>query len=121
MKILGIDWGEKKIGLSLSEGIIAEPYSVVHSQKEVEDIAKKESIEKIVVGISESESGEKSKSFGLELSEKLGVPVDFQDETLSTLDAQKFAMESGMKRKKRKALEDSYASAIMLQSYLDNV
>ena len=125
MRLLGIDFGRAKIGLAVSEGFLAEPYSVIRYEDEKELLEKikvlvdKEQIDKVVVGVSEGKSAEEATSFGEKLRE-LGLEVIFFDETLSTVSAQELSREAGMKRKKRKALEDAFAASIMLQSFLDS-
>ncbi len=120
MTILGIDYGRKKIGLAISEGILAKPWKVIRYKdtkilgEKLKKIIKENKIEKVVVGISEGEMGEESKEF----AERIGAETF--DETLSTHTAQELSREVGMSRKKRKDLEDAYAAAVMLQSYLDN-
>lgn len=119
MKILGIDYGESKIGLAVSESSLAYPLRVLRIKegddpiKKIKDIAEEEGIDKIVVGISEGVTGEKSKEF----AEKLGAETF--DETLTTQSAQELSREAGIKRKKRKDMEDAYAASIILQNYLD--
>ncbi|MBU0570277.1 Holliday junction resolvase RuvX [Patescibacteria group bacterium] len=115
---------EKKIGLALAEGSLAEPYGVVRFKSEeaiekVEQVVKVEQVEQVVLGISEGKMGEESKRFGKKLEEKLKIPVIFQDETLTTHDAQKLSIEAGMRRKKRKKLEDAFSATLILQKYLD--
>ena len=126
MKYLGIDYGRAKIGLALGEIFLAEPYSVIRYTnldvliKQIDGIIQKEKIVRVVVGVSESKMANQSRDFGDKLNEALNIPVDFQDETLTSHDAQRLAIESGIGRKKRKGLEDSYAATIMLQNYLDS-
>ena len=125
MRLLGIDFGRAKIGLAISEGFLAEPYSVIRYEDEKELLEKikvlvdKEKIDKVVVGVSEGKSAEEATSFGEKLRE-LGLEVIFFDETLSTVSAQELSREAGMKRKKRKALEDAFAASVMLQSFLES-
>jgi len=125
MRLLGIDFGRAKIGLAVSEGFLAEPYSVIRYEDEKELLEKikvlvdKEQIDKVVVGVSEGKSAEEATSFGEKLRE-LGLEVIFFDETLSTVSAQELSREAGMKRKKRKALEDAFAASVMLQSFLES-
>lgn len=125
MKILGIDYGRKKMGLSIATGKLAEPYKVIRIKKEEEatakirEIVKEEGVDEIVVGISEGAMGEETKSFGKRLSGRLGIKVEFWDETLSTRDSQTLSIEAGLSRKKRRGLEDAFAATIMLQSYLE--
>ena len=122
---MGIDFGRAKIGLAVSEGFLAEPYSVIRYEDEKELLEKikvlvdKEQIDKVVVGVSEGKSAEEATSFGEKLRE-LGLEVIFFDETLSTVSAQELSREAGMKRKKRKALEDAFAASVMLQSFLES-
>lgn len=125
MKILGIDYGRKKMGLSIAMGKLAEPYKVIKIQEEedatakIGEIVKEEGVDEIVVGISEGAMGEETRSFGKGLSGRLGINVEFWDETLSTRDSQTLSIEAGLSRKKRRGLEDAFAATIMLQSYLE--
>ncbi len=126
MPILGIDYGRRKIGLALGEGKLVEGLSVIRykdEEKALEKIAgiiKKEAVDEIVVGVSEGQIGEESRSFGEKLSKKVNLPVFFQDETLTTQEAQTLSIAAGIKRKKRRVLEDAYSAALILQSYLDS-
>jgi putative Holliday junction resolvase len=125
MKVLGIDFGTRKIGLAIATTSLAEVCGVIRFKKidvaikKIKKIVEEESIEKIVIGISEGETAKKTKSFGEKLGELISVPVLFQDETLSTKDAQRLSIEAGIKRKKRHQLEDAYSATLILQRYLD--
>ncbi len=125
MKILGIDYGRSKVGLALAVEGFAEPLEVIH-YKDIdslkEDIKKTvndEDVGKIVVGISEAEMGKESLEFSRDLGRYFEIPVETFDETLTSKDAQKLSIEAGVKRKKRREMEDAYAASIMLQNYLD--
>ena len=126
MLILGIDYGRKKIGLSVATSPIAEPYKVIRFKSE-EDMLEKLArvsktlrVAKIVVGVSEGKMGKESRRFGSKIEEKLKIPVVFQDETLTTREAQELSRKAGLKRKKRRGLEDAYSATLILQRYLDN-
>ena len=125
MRLLGIDYGRAKIGLAVSEGILAEPFSVIRYEDEkelfenIKAIADKERIDKVVVGVSEGKSEEDARSFGDKLR-SMGIEGIFFDETLSTVSAQELARQAQIGRKKRKALEDAFAASVMLQSFLDS-
>jgi len=125
MRILGIDYGKRKIGIALGDERLVEGLTVVRYEDEkkalekIIKIIKKEKINEIVVGISEGQIGEESRKFGEKLGKKVNLPVHFQDETLTTRDAQALAITAGIKRKKRRALEDAYSAALILQNYLD--
>lgn len=127
MRILAIDYGQKKVGVALATSPLAEPYKVIRFSsnktliKELEKIIDEEQIEKLVVGISEGKMGEESEKFGERLKMEFKLPLYFQDETLTTQEAQKLSFEAGIKRKKRKELEDAYSAALILQAYLDSI
>jgi len=124
-KFLGIDYGDRKIGVALSFGNLAEPLTVIRNGEgydalgEIEKLIIKNDIDEIVVGVSERQSAEKAKNFGGILGQKMGLTVHFQDETMSTKDAQRLSIEAGIKRKRRKGMEDAYSATLILQRYLD--
>lgn len=126
MKILGIDYGRRKLGLAISDGYLSEPWKVLRvdnldeALKKVTQIIKDEKVEKVVIGVSEGEMGRESKDFGMNLQQELEIQVDTHDETLSTQDATRLAIEAGMGRKKRNEMEDAFAASIILQDYLDS-
>ena len=128
MRILGIDYGRKKIGLAIAEtdSNLAEPLRVIRFQDfkilvaELRGIINNSGIEKIVLGVSEGKMAEETKKFGVKLRENLQVPVVFQDETLTTHIAQELSIKAGIKRKKRKKMEDAYSATLILQDYLES-
>jgi putative Holliday junction resolvase len=125
MRLLGIDYGVRKMGLAVSSGSLAEPFKVIsvssteEALEKIGRIVKSEGIEKIVVGVSEGAMGKESEDFGQELARYLKIPVDFEDETLTSQDSLRMGIEAGMKRKKRKEMEDAFAASVMLQSYIE--
>ena len=127
MKILGIDYGRKKIGIAFSEGKLANPLGSVKNSGWLEfkenlgKIIAQEKIGKVVIGISEGQMGKETREFGEKLKREIPVLIEFFDETLSTQEAQRLSRETGMSRKKRQGLEDAFAACVMLQSYLDHV
>jgi len=122
MNLLGIDFGEKKIGLALATGPLAEPIGVIKNSKlksQISKLCQDHGIEKIVIGISEGTMAEKTKKFSQELAEIMGLPIEFQDETLTTNEAIVKMKEAGKKIKN--IYEDSFSAALILQSYLDRM
>ena len=119
MKTLGIDYGRSKIGIAVGVETFSEPLKVIHInsfEDAVQKIKKEIEIEKpdkIIVGISEGETGEVSKKF----AEIIGAKTF--DETLTSKDAQTLSIQAGIRQKKRHEMEDAYAASIMLQNYLD--
>ena len=129
MRVLGVDYGKAKIGLSIGDTRtkLAEPLSVVKGKNpeefavKIERIVGDERVEKIVVGVSDGVLGKESERFGEMLSEQVRIPVEFQDETLSSKDAQRMSIEAGIQRKKRQRMEDAYAASLVLQSWMDKL
>lgn len=125
MTILGVDYGRVKVGLATSEGKFSIPFCVLRvsspmdAVRKITDIVRREKIEKIVVGISEQDMQKEQEKFVDILGEKSGVKVETWDETLTTQDAQTLARAAGLPRKKLRGMEDAFAAAVMLQSYLD--
>ncbi len=130
MKLLGIDYGRKKVGLAVSEGVIAEPWKVLRIKnlesgiENILQIIKTEQIRKVVIGVSEGGIGGETKEFSRSLSSSLrkyNIEIIEWDETFSTQHAQRLSIEAGIKRKKRKEMEDAYSAALILQSYIDTL
>jgi len=125
MKILGIDYGRKKIGVAISDVVtgLVEPIGTAGNFKflilNFKSIFNDPMIKKIVVGIPDGKMDVEIKEFGARLKKETGLPVEFFDETLTTHDAQRLLIASGRKRKLRKEKEDAVAAAIMLQYYLE--
>ena len=133
MRVLGLDIGEKRIGVALSDplGIIAGALTVVDrvtddaALKQIIDLARENEAERIVVGMPRSLDGSLGKqaqavqSFVDLLKKRTDIPVVTWDERLSTVAAERTLLEVGMKRDKRKKRRDSLAAAIILQGYLD--
>ena len=126
MRILSIDFGLKKTGLAISwEGKMAEPFDVVRNYekntllKKISGVVEANNIEKIVMGNPGGENENSIREFAEKLEEQTGLEVVLVDETLSTKEAIELSQVSGMKRKKRKEMEDAFAAAIILEKYLD--
>jgi len=133
MRCLGLDIGDRWIGVALSDpgGILASPFSIIEriddaqSIAAIADIIDKEQVEIIVVGLPLSLDGtlsgqaEKVKEFTDKLSEHIKTPMEFRDERLTTVMAQRLKRASGGKKVRGKTRYDSQAAAIILQSYLD--
>ena len=133
MRILGIDLGEKRIGISISDelGITAQGLPTINSINEIEDlknigkIIDKYGVEKIVLGFPKNMNGsigkqaQKAISFAEKLKSSFRLPVELEDERLSTSKAEKFLIKSDRSRKKRKKVIDKMSAVIILQSFLD--
>lgn len=118
MKYLGVDFGLKRIGLAVSEGELASPWQVVDTKKFSENI-KKDSFEKIIVGLPEGKMGKNVVRF-VNALKKQGFEVETADETLSSKKALDKMIEDNIPQKKRRR-SDAYSAAIILQNYLDSL
>ena len=135
MKYLGLDLGTRTLGVSISDmtKTIATTYGTVHFEDENYDqaisklstIVEKEPIEKIVLGLPKNMNGSVGPralvtlEFKKKLEETFKIPVDVQDERLSTKEASGYMIKADMSRKKRKQKIDALAANIILQTYLD--
>lgn len=121
-KYLGIDWGEKRIGLATAdeETCLALPLKTVNNLTELLAVIAEEEIDMIVIGSPRKMSGEAANnpawlSFVEQLKVRSGKPVNFLDERLSSLAADALGGE-----KKEIAERDEIAATIILQDYLDS-
>jgi putative Holliday junction resolvase len=133
MKILGIDFGTKRIGIALSDGLMitAQGQESIMSAGLNEDIAKikaimvENGVTEIVVGLPISMNGTHSQKtketlvFVEHLSKAVDVPVKTWDERLTSRQAERTLIEADVSRHKRKELSDRLAAQLILQSYMD--
>lgn len=125
MRLLGIDYGKKRIGLAFSEGFLAAPLSVitVKTQKqalsEIKTVCEKLAIEKIIMGSVKGILEKETIRFGETLSTQIGIPILFVDETLTSKTAIRKMIEGGTKQKKRRIMQDATAAALILESFLE--
>lgn len=134
MRILGLDYGERRIGVAISDptGTTGQPLTVIDKRdpgsdiKSISDLIDEYGVDEVVVGLPISLSGEIGPQaqavleFVEELKVELKVPVKTWDERLTTLAAGRTLKESDVKRKRRKEVVDKVAAAIILQGYLDS-
>lgn len=133
MRVLGVDHGEKRIGLAISDatGTIARPLSVFEHISRAVDAAQVAAAaadyeaELIVIGQSFDEegranlAGRRAGRFAEALKTQTALRIVLWDESMSTADAHEFRRESGTPRRKRRGHLDEAAAAVLLQSYLD--
>ncbi len=134
MRILGLDYGEKRIGVAVCDelGFTAQglPTIIRKTKKHDLEILKKlitdYKVEKIVIGYPIRLDGsigiqcEKVNRFAALLQGALSLPVIKWPETLSTKEAEEILINSGVRWDKRKKMVDKLAACIILQNYLDN-
>lgn len=123
MKYLGVDWGLKRIGLSISEGELASPYktlqvkSLDNALSQLIGVLQSENIEQVVIGKPEGGMGRRVESV-IKRLKNLGVNVIAADETLSSKLARQELLNLGVSQKKR-ANDNELSAAIILQRFLD--
>ncbi len=134
MRILGIDYGDVRVGLALSDptGFLAGGIGTVKitgmndAVGKISEVIKEKQVEKVVIGLplnmngSEGESAQKIKAFGEKLTCACpGVVVEYLDERRTSILAAGYMNETGTHGKKRKDAVDTLSAEIILQSYLD--
>jgi putative holliday junction resolvase len=130
LRILAIDYGRRRIGLAISDqsGVIAQPLDTMKRKnrradlQRLRDLARKNEVGAIVVGYPVQMSGksgqmaEEAARFAARIGEALKLPVELQDERLTSWEAEQMAGELGFANK---ADLDSLSAAIMLREYLN--
>ena len=133
MRYIGLDYGSKTIGISVSDesllvasGVTTIRYeNIVDALKQLESVIDEFKPVKIILGNplnldgSESIRSTLTKEFMDILVDRFKLPVILQDERLSTVSVHKLLIDNNTRRKKRKKVVDKLASVIILQSYLD--
>lgn len=134
MRILGLDYGDRRIGVALSDafGWTAQGLEMIERKKEGDDfkriaeLVKEYEVESIVVGLPKNMNGtvgprgEICMEFAEELRQNLSLPVHLWDERLTTVAATRTLLEADVSRRKRKQVVDKMAAALLLQNYLDS-
>ena len=134
-KILGIDYGDRRTGFSISDdlGIIASPIGTytADGMREivdyVETLVSKYGVEKIVLGLplnmdgTEGDRAAKSRRLAGVLTKVTGLEIILKDERLTTVSALKVLDEASVKGDKRKNTVDTMSAQIILQAYLDTI
>ncbi len=133
---MGIDYGERRIGVALSDPTctLASPLTVVERRKgkrpplrRLEEIAREAGVLRLVVGLPldlegrETDWCAETRRVGERLAERLGIPVDFVDERLTSARAERAIRSSELPKSKReqKGRVDAAAAAFILQAWID--
>jgi len=133
MRIIGLDYGDKTIGVAVSDdlGITAQGVTTIKrvgARKDIDRVleyVEEYGAEEIIVGLPRSMDGsmgpraEKTVEFADRLAASTDVPVRYYDERLSTAMAERTLIEADVSRKKRKKVIDMLAAQVILQGYLD--
>ena len=138
MRIMGLDFGSKTVGVAISDelGLTAQGKEIVRREREsklrqtcsrIEELIVEYGVERVVMGLpknmdgSEGERVEKTKEFQEMLERRTGLEVILWDERLTTVAADRYMSEAGIRGAKRKELVDEIAAVFILQGYLDSL
>lgn len=133
MRVLCLDIGDVRIGVAVSDplGISTNGIETHFSQGKEKDVvyfsemAKKRECGKIVLGLplnmdgTEGDRASLVRDFGTALQELSGLPVEYEDERLTTVEAEEMLIEAGLSRQERRKVIDKVAAEIILRSYLN--
>jgi len=133
MRILGIDYGDRRIGLAVSDMLLitSQPIGFISitgdkdALLKLEPYIKEYSVDKIVLGLpknmdgTEGERAEKTRRFSEKLIKKFNIPIDFFDERMTTISAERTLNDMNIRgTDKKKGKKDMLSAAIILQSYM---
>ena len=138
MRILGLDYGSRTVGVAVSDplGLTAQSVETIWRKQEnklrqtlarIEELVSEYHVEKIVLGYPKNmnntigERAQKSLEFKEMLERRTGLPVIMWDESLTTLEAERTLIESKVRREDRKKYVDKIAAVFILQGYLDSL
>ena len=136
MRILGLDYGSKTVGVAVSDplGLTAQGVEIIRRKSEnkmrqtlarIEELIAQYQVEEIVLGLPKNmnntlgDRAEKSLELKETLERRTGLPVVMWDERLTTVSANRVLMETGVRRENRKEHVDEIAAVFILQGYLD--
>ncbi len=138
MRIMGLDFGSKTVGVALSDPLLitAQGLEIIRREEEnklrttyrrIEEIIKEYDVEKIVLGLPKNMNNtegirvELTMEFKEALERRTGLTVEMWDERLTTVAADKAMMEAEIRREHRKDYVDMIAATLILQGYLDRL
>ena len=137
MRIMGLDFGTKTVGVAISDPLLitAQGKEIIRRDKSsklrqtlarIEELVQSEEVSEIVLGYpknmnnTEGDRVEATKEFKYMLERRTGLPVTLWDERLTTVAADKYMMDAGIRRENRKDYVDEIAAVFILQGYLDS-
>lgn len=133
MRIMAVDYGDSRTGVAFCDEMemLASPFCVVNERyapkliEKLKEIAVEQKAKKIVVGLPRNMDGsygyrcDECKRLGDSLGEATGLPVDYQDERLTTVMAHEVLSANNVRGSKRKKQVDAVSAVMILQSYID--
>ncbi len=136
MRIMGLDFGSKTVGVSISDSLLvtAQGIEIIRRKEEnklrrtlarIEELIREYEVGEIVLGLPRHMNGtegvraELTNEFKEKLERRTGLPVILWDERLTTVAADKAMTEAGVRRENRRDYVDMIAAMLILQGYLD--
>ena len=137
MRILGLDYGSKTVGVAVSDplGLTAQGVEIIRRKSEnklrqtlarIEELAAQYQVEKIVLGFPKNmnntlgQRAEETMEFQAMLERRTGLQVILWDERLTTMESERILQSGGVRRENRKERIDWMAATLILQSYMDS-
>ena len=138
MRVMGLDYGSKTVGVAISDPLVltAQGVETIWRKQEnklrqtlarIEELISEYQVERIILGYPKNmnntigERALKSLEFKEKLEGRTGLPVVMWDERLTTAEAERTLMETGVRRENRKQYLDQMAAVLILQGYLDRI
>ena len=127
MRIAALDYGTQRIGVAVANTEVGIAFPATVLPNDIEQVARwlqQEGVQRVIVGAPYLMWGERGaqmhtvQAFAEQLRQRLGIPVELYDERLTTAEAERRLRESETPRKKREAVVDAVAAAILLDAYL---
>jgi putative Holliday junction resolvase len=127
MRIAALDYGTQRIGVAVANTEVGIAFPATVLPNDLEQVARwlqQEGVQRVIVGAPYLMWGERGaqmhtvQAFAEQLRQRLGIPVELYDERLTTLEAERRLRESELPRKKREAVVDAVAAAILLDAYM---
>lgn len=136
MRVMALDYGDKTVGVAVSDELMvtaqpletikrARPTKLRQTMARIETLMEEYDVSEIVIGLPKkmnNEEGDRCKQtreFGEMLARRCGLPVIYQDERLTTAEADAVLAEGGVRKERRKQYIDKMAASIILQAYLE--
>ncbi len=137
MRIMGLDYGSRTVGVALSDELLmtAQPKEIIRREREtkirqtltrIETLIEENDVRLIVMGLplnmndTEGERAEKTREFAEHIERRTGLPVVFSDERLSTVEADEIMDRMGIRYQDRKTYVDMIAANVILQEYMES-
>lgn len=138
MRIMGLDYGAKTVGVAISDELLltAQPVETIRREREtklrqtlarIEELMEAYQVEKVVIGLpkklnnEEGDRCEKTREFAEMVERRSGLEVILWDERLTTVSANAVLEEGGVAKKNRKEYIDKVAASLILKGYLESI